>query len=70
MKCHKDLLQEIMPMNSVALYIKLTSHKPQQTCIHCNTVPTGKYLTFNKTKKWRKYNCESNDRKRSTKHHM
>ena len=27
-KCHKDLLQEIMPMNSVALCIKLTSHKP------------------------------------------
>ena len=39
-----------MPMNSVALCIKLTSHKPQQTCIHCNTVPTGKYLTFDKTK--------------------
>ena len=49
-KCHKDLLQEIMPMNSVALCIKLTSHKPQQTCIHCNTVSTGKYLTFDKTK--------------------
>ena len=49
-KCHKDLLQEIMPMNSVALCIKQTSHKPQQTCIHCNTVPTGKYLTFDKTK--------------------
>ena len=39
-----------MPMNSVALHIKLTSHKPQQKCIHCNTVPTGKYLTFDKTK--------------------
>ena len=37
-------------MNSVALHIKLTSHKPQQTCIHCNTEPTGKYLTFDKTK--------------------
>ena len=49
-KCHKDLLQEIMSMNSVALHIKLTSHKPQQKCIHCNTVPTSKYLTFNKTK--------------------
>ena len=49
-KCHKDLLQEIMPMNSIALHIKLTSHKPQQTCIHCNTVHTGKYLTFDKTK--------------------
>ena len=49
-KCHKDLLQEIMPMNSVALCMKLTSHKPQQKCIHCNTVPTGKYQTFDKTK--------------------
>ena len=49
-KCHKDLLQEIMPMNSVALCMKLSSHEPQQKCIHCNTVPTGKYLTFNKTK--------------------
>ena len=39
-----------MPMNSVALRIKLTSHKPQQTCIQCNTEPTGKYLTFDKTK--------------------
>ena len=39
-----------MPMNSVVLHIKLTSHKPQQTCNHCNTVPTGKYLTFYKTK--------------------
>ena len=39
-----------MPMNSVALCIKLTSHKPQQICIHCNTVPTGKYLTFDNTK--------------------
>ena len=39
-----------MPMNSVVLCIKLTSHKPQQKCIHCNIVPTGKYLTFNKTK--------------------
>ena len=37
-------------MNSVALCIKLTSHKQQQTCIHCNTVPNGKYLTFDKTK--------------------
>ena len=26
-KCHKDLLEEIMPMNSVALHMKLTSHK-------------------------------------------
>ena len=49
-KCHKDLLQEIMPMNSVALCMKLTSDEPQQKCSHCNTVPTGKYLTFDKTK--------------------
>ena len=39
-----------MPMNNVALYMKLTSHEPQQKCIHCNTVPTGEYLTFDKTK--------------------
>ena len=49
-KYHKDLLQEILPMNSVALCMKSTSHKPQQKCIHYNTVPTGKYLTFHKTK--------------------
>ena len=39
-----------MPMNSVALHMKLTSHEAQQKCIHCNTVPTSKYLTFDKTK--------------------
>ena len=39
-----------MPMNSVALCMKLTSHEPQQKYIHCNTVPIGKYLTFDKTK--------------------
>ena len=65
-KCHKDLLQEIMPMNSVASHMRLTSHEPQQKCIHCNTVPTVKYLTFDKTK----YNCESIDRKWSTKNPM
>ena len=37
-------------MNSVASCIRLTSHEPQQKCIHCNTVPTGKFLTFDKTK--------------------
>ena len=37
-------------MNSVALCMKLTSHKPQQKCIHCYTVPTGKYLTFDRKK--------------------
>ena len=39
-----------MPMNSVASCIRLISHKPQQKCIYCNTVPTGKFLTFDKTK--------------------
>ena len=39
-----------MPMNSVASHIRLTSNKPQQKCIHCNTVPTNKFLTFDKTK--------------------
>ena len=29
---------------------RLTSHKPQQKCIHCNSVPTDKFLTFDKTK--------------------
>ena len=68
-KCHKDLLQEIMPMNSVALCMKLTSHKPRQKCIHCKTVPTGKYLTFDNTK-YGQNTIESNDRKSSTKHHI
>ena len=35
-KCNKDLLAEIMPMNSVVSCMRLTSHKPQQKCIHCN----------------------------------
>ena len=39
-----------MPMNSVASCIRLTSYEPQQKCIHCNTVPTDKFLTFDKTK--------------------
>ena len=52
-----------MPMNSVASCMRLISHKPQQKCINCNTVPTGKYLTFVQDKIWRKYNCESNDGK-------
>ena len=34
-------------MNSVASWTRLTSHKPQQKCIHCNSVPTDK---FDKTK--------------------
>ena len=46
----KDLLQEIMPMNSVASRIRLTLNEPQQKCIHCNTLCTEKFLTFNKAK--------------------
>ena len=49
-KCDKDLLEEIMPMNSVASPIHLTSNEPQQKCIHCNIVFTEKFLIFNKTK--------------------
>ena len=62
-KCDKDLLAEIMPMNSVASCIRLTSNEPQQKCIHCNTVPTDKFLTFDKTKYGQNTNCESNERK-------
>ena len=39
-----------MPTNSVASQMRVTSHKPQQKCIHCNSVPTDKLLTFDKTK--------------------
>ena len=39
-----------MPMNSAASCIRLTSNESQQKCIHCNTVPTDKFLTFDKTK--------------------
>ena len=39
-----------MPINSVASWIRLTSHKPQHKCMHCNCVPTDTFLTFNKTK--------------------
>ena len=46
----KDLLQEIMPMNSIASWIQLTSNEPQQKCIHCNTLCTEKFLIFNKAK--------------------
>ena len=49
-KCDNDLLGEIMPMNSVASEIRLTCNEPQQKCIHCNRVPTDKFLTFDKTK--------------------
>ena len=49
-KCDKDLLGEKMQTNSVASLTRLTSNKPQQKCIHCNSVPTDKSLTFDKTK--------------------
>ena len=49
-KYDKDLLKEIMPMNSDSSHIRLTSNEPQQTSIHCNTVPTDKFLTSDKTK--------------------
>ena len=49
-KCDKDLLEEIMPMNSIASRIQLISNEPQQKCIHCNTICTDKFLTFDKTK--------------------
>ena len=49
-KYDKDLLEEIMPMNSVASQIQLTSNEPQQRCIHCNTLCTEKFLIFNKAK--------------------
>ena len=49
-KCDKDLLEEIMPMDTVASWFQLTSNEPQQKCIHCNIVCIEKFLTFNKTK--------------------
>ena len=49
-KCDKDLLEEIMPMNSVASQIRLTSNEPQQKYIHCNILCTEKFLIFNKAK--------------------
>ena len=39
-----------MPINSVASWSRLASHKPQQKCIHYNSVPTDKFLTFDETK--------------------
>ena len=39
-----------MPMNSVASHTRLTSNEPQWKCIYCNTVPTDKFLTFDKRK--------------------
>ena len=43
-------MEEIMPMNSVASRIWLTSNEPQQKCIHYNIVYTDKFQTFHKTK--------------------
>ena len=37
-------------MNSVASWTRLTSNKTKQKCIHCNSVPTDNFLTFDKTK--------------------
>ena len=39
-----------MPINSIASQIRSISHKPQQKCIHCHSVPTDNFLTFDKTK--------------------
>ena len=39
-----------MPTNSVASWTRLTSNEPQQKWIHCNSVPSDKFLTFDKTK--------------------
>ena len=49
-KCDTDLLGEKMPTNSVVSWTRLTSNEPQQKCIHCNSVPSDKFLTFDKTK--------------------
>ena len=49
-KCDKHLLVEKNPINSVASQTRITSHTPQQKCIHCNSVPTEKFPTFDKTK--------------------
>ena len=49
-ECDKHLLVEKMPINSVTSWIRLTSHKPQQKCIHCNSIPTDNFLHFDKTK--------------------
>ena len=59
-----------MPTNSVASKMRLTSHKPQQKCIHCNSVPTDKFLTFDKTKYGENSIVSQNDRKWWTKDYM
>ena len=49
-KCDKYLLGRKMPMNSFSSQTRLTSNKPKWKCIHCHSVPTDKFLTFDKTK--------------------
>ena len=49
-KCDNHLLIEKNANKYVALQIRSVSHKPQQKCIHCNSVPTDNCLTFDKTK--------------------
>ena len=49
-ECDKHILVEKITVNSVASWIRLNSQKPQQKCIHCNSVPTDKFLTFDQTK--------------------
>ena len=52
-----------IPMNSVASWTRLTSQKPQLKCIHCYSVSTDKFLTFDKTKYGENIIDESNERK-------
>ena len=47
-KCDKYLLVEKMPINSIASQMRSISHK-QQKCIHCHSVPTDNFQTFDKT---------------------
>ena len=49
-KCDKYLLVEKMPINSIASQMRSISHKQQQKCIHCHSVPTDNFQTFDKTK--------------------
>ena len=39
-----------MPINSIASRMRSISDKHQQKCIHCHTVLTENFLTFDKTK--------------------
>ena len=49
-KCDKYLLVEKMPINSIASQMRSVFHTQHQKCIHCHTVPTDNFLTFDKTK--------------------